>query len=241
MDSSKLRKHQEKFHAATINRDNEFYMNAKRLKLGNNEAEDNDPEPDHENEQLAKASLIVSQNVAKFAVSYQVGEGFFKKTMIDVTQALFPPDVSETLKKIPMSKQTIQRKIRLLSDLDESSLITELKASKHFALQLDESTDVCKNSVLVAFVRYGHEKVLKTELLFCKNISTTTTGKDVFDIISSFFDEHNLQWSQVCSVSTDGAPSMTGRRTSIRAFIQVVSFFELFFLVFFLKRFFLGE
>jgi hypothetical protein len=70
--------------------------------------------------------------------------------------------------------------------MDESSLITEPKVSKHFVLQLDESTDVCKNSVLVAFVCYGHEKVRKTELLLCKNISTTTTGKDVFDIISSF-------------------------------------------------------
>jgi hypothetical protein len=226
MDATKLRKHQEKLHPLTINKSSDFYMEAKKIKLMEFDGEDTGEiglEED-ENEKLALGSLIVAHNVAKYGVSYQTGENFFKKTLVEMATAIFPSDVADMCQKIPLSSNTISRKIKFLSELDEKMMISELKASESFAIQLDESTDVCKNSVLVVFVRYRYEKQLKTELLFCKNMATTTKGKDIFNIINDFFEAHKLQWSQVCSVSTDGAASMTGDKAGLKAYIRKVSF-----------------
>ncbi|KAG8236651.1 hypothetical protein J437_LFUL014497, partial [Ladona fulva] len=43
-------------------------------------------------------------------------------------------------------------------------------------------------------------------------LKTTTKGKDVMEMISSFFESNGLQWKNVGGVCTDGAPAMLGSR-----------------------------
>ena len=58
--------------------------------------------------------------------------------------------------------------------------------------QLDESTDVSNCAQLLVYVRYVSNDVIRSELLLSKDMKTTTTGKDVFELVAIFFKENNL-------------------------------------------------
>jgi len=52
--------------------------------------------------------------------------------------------------------------------------------------------------------------VVKTELLLSHEVSTTTKGKDIFNILDNFFKKNELGWGKLARLMTDGAPSMLG-------------------------------
>ncbi|XP_068203661.1 zinc finger BED domain-containing protein 5-like [Palaemon carinicauda] len=65
-------------------------------------------------------------------------------------------------------------------------------------VQLDESTDVSSCSQLLVFVRYINSGDIKDEFLFCSALETTTKADDVMEKVSTFFQEEDLQWENVC-------------------------------------------
>ena len=78
------------------------------------------------------------------------------------------------------------------TDINEQ-VTTEVQDSKYgFAIQLDESTDVSNCTQLLVYVRYVSNDVIRSELLLSKDMKTTITGKDVFELADSFFKENNL-------------------------------------------------
>lgn len=103
-----------------------------------------------------------------------------------------------------------------------SQVVAEVKASpyKTFALQFDESTDVSSCAVLLGYIRYVHEAAVKEEFLLCENLTTTTRGKDVFNVVNGFMEKHGLDWNRVHQVSVDGCPAMMGGNIGFRGFVQ---------------------
>ena len=77
-----------------------------------------------------------------------------------------------------------------------------------FSLHLDESTDEANCSQLLVFVRYVHGFTVKEEFLFCSPLQTTTKSEDILRVVDDYFCKHNIDWSQLGSVCTDGAPVM---------------------------------
>ncbi|KRY26842.1 Zinc finger BED domain-containing protein 5 [Trichinella spiralis] len=63
-----------------------------------------------------------------------------------------------------------------------------------FSIELDETTDASLNAQLLYF-------------------ETTTTAYDVIDLISAYFMRHELSWSNLVGVLTDGPPAMLGSRS----------------------------
>jgi hypothetical protein len=55
-------------------------------------------------------------------------------------------------KYIPLSNYTIEWRISDISECAETQLIEEIQESKLFAVQLDESTDIQNNSILLTYV-----------------------------------------------------------------------------------------
>jgi len=53
------------------------------------------------------------------------------------------------MRDIPLSNDTVERRISDMAEDTETQLIEKIKKSKLFALQLDESTDIQKNSILL--------------------------------------------------------------------------------------------
>jgi hypothetical protein len=64
---------------------------------------------------------------------------------------------------------------------------------------------------------------ITTEVLLCKPLETTTTARDVFKVVSNFFEEHGIEWKNLCAVCTDGAPAMLGCRSGFQALIKTVT------------------
>ena len=58
------------------------------------------------------------------------------------------------MKDIPLSNDTVEMRISHMAEDTETQLIEKIKKSKLFALQLDESTDIQNNSILIMYVRY---------------------------------------------------------------------------------------
>jgi hypothetical protein len=58
----------------------------------------------------------------------------------------------------------------------------------------------------------------KTEFLLCKPLEITTTTRNIFKVVSNFFEEHGIEWKNLRAVCTDGAPAMLGCRSGFEAF-----------------------
>jgi hypothetical protein len=56
------------------------------------------------------------------------------------------------MKDIPLPNDTVERRIFDIAESTETQLTEKIKKSKVFALQLDDSTDIQNNSILLAYV-----------------------------------------------------------------------------------------
>ena len=92
----------------------------------------------------------------------------------------------DKIRKIPLSNDTVARRIAEISDDQLQQLLTRLKKSQKFAIQLEETTDVSKNAKLLLYVRYVHEENVEEELLFCRSLKCHTKGEDIFFKVDEF-------------------------------------------------------
>ena len=111
-----------------------------------------------------------------------------------------------------------------MSDDIADQILAEIKESKFgFAIQLDKSTDITNYCQLLVYVRYAQTNIVKTELLLNHEVSTTTKGKDIFNILDSFFKKSGLDWKNLVGCTTDGAPSMLGSRSGFQSYVKAFS------------------
>ena len=127
---------------------------------------------------------------------------------------------AKKMQQISLSNNTIQRRISNMSMDVKEQVLTEIKASPLFSFQLDESTDVSSCSQLLVFVRYINSGDIKDEFLFCNALETTTKPDDVMEKVSTYFQDGDLQWENVCGVCTDGAPVMLGSKSGFQSGVK---------------------
>ena len=114
------------------------------------------------------------------------------------------------MEKIPLSHNTIKRRIDDMSEDMESVLNEKLRQRGKFALQIDESTDASGLCQLIANVRYVDEDKFTDNFLFCKELDNHATGDEIFRVTDEYLTNHDLSWDMCVGVCTDGAASMTG-------------------------------
>ncbi|XP_068209307.1 zinc finger BED domain-containing protein 5-like [Palaemon carinicauda] len=128
------------------------------------------------------------------------------------------------LDSVSVSNNTVQRRIEEMSVDIADQVVEGAKSSKYgFAIQLDKSTDVTNCSQLLVYVRFTQSNAAKTELLLSHNLSSTTTGKDIFNVLDNFFKQNELDWGNLVGCTTDGAPSMLGRKSCFQAHVKAVA------------------
>ena len=73
-----------------------------------------------------------------------------------------------------------------------------------FALQLDESTDIQNNSILLMYVRYidHDESDMKEDILSVSDLPTHTTSSEIFKVLNGFIEERGLEWKNCVGVCT---------------------------------------
>jgi len=72
----------------------------------------------------------------------------------------------------------------------------KINKSELFGLQLDESTDIQNNSILLTYVRYSDhdESDVKEDILSVSDLPTHTTGSEIFKVLNVFIEEGGLEW-----------------------------------------------
>ena len=97
---------------------------------------------------------------------------------------------SVKFKMISLSNDTIRSRIQDMSHDVLEQIVSSVKDSPIFSLQLDESTDVASCAQLIVFVRYISGTDLKEEHLFSEPLTTTTRGEEVFKVLAAFITKH---------------------------------------------------
>ena len=120
---------------------------------------------------------------------------------------------------IPLSQDTVRRRIDEMAENIENTLCSILKTKK-FSLQLDESTLPGNESLLLAYVRYVENEKLNSEFLFARQLKTDTKGKSIFRVTEEFFREKEIPITNILSCATDGAPSMVGRYRGFLSYLK---------------------
>ena len=74
-------------------------------------------------------------------------------------------------------------------------MVSDIKISRYFAIQLDESTDVSQYSQLLMFVRHVHEGNFKEKFPFCKPLKLNTKAEDALKTVDDFLKK--MVWTEV--------------------------------------------
>jgi len=129
----------------------------------------------------------VAIRVARAKKPHTIAETLIMPAAIDMCREMFGEALASKLKTIPISNDTIQRRITQAAADVEEQLISRLQECKQFAIQLDESTDVSGQAQLIAYVRYIWMDEVQEDFLFCKTCPGHTTSADLLkSIINNF-------------------------------------------------------
>ena len=99
-----------------------------------------------------------------------------------------------------------------LSDIVKETLRYKLKPCAAFSLAFDEITDISDTALLVIFIRdveVGLDVV--EEFLHMASLSYAATGQDIHEHVIRVVEKFELSPAKLCSLTTYGAPIMTGR------------------------------
>ncbi|XP_026546538.1 SCAN domain-containing protein 3-like isoform X1 [Notechis scutatus] len=175
-----------------------------------------------EDKSLLKASYLTALQIAKNKKPYTIGEELIKPCMLQACEEVLGKQAVQELNAIPMSANTIRRRIEDMAEDIENQVINMVKNSPFYAIQLDESTDVSNKALLLCFVRIECEGELQEELLCSLNLPGRTTSSEIFEALSSYFLEHGIEWKKCIGICTDGAANMTGHLSGIVAKVKNV-------------------
>ena len=127
------------------------------------------------------------------------------------------------LKFIPVSNNTIHRRIKSAAQDIKEQLVARICECKQFAIQLDESTDVAGKLQLMTYVRYLWLDSIEEDRLFCHSLPTNTTSEEIFKRLNDFMTKCGIDWTWCYGVCTDGVAAMTGKKAGVWAKIRAVA------------------
>lgn len=168
------------------------------------------------NEIIARASYEIAFEMAKHAKSYSDGE-FYKRLLSSTVETLcensdekFKTPLLDKIKKLPLSHQTVGRRVNEIAGDIEANLKRDLERCDAFSLALDESTDISSVAQLIFWVRYIVDGRIKEDILALVPLTERTQAVDIFRAFKTVEDRFNLDLNKLVSVCTDGAPPMIG-------------------------------
>ena len=174
-------------------------------------------------EKYTRASFEASWLIAKTKKPFNIGEDLVLPAAVKMTEIVRGKKEAEDMRKIPLSNNTVSRRISAINDDQREQLILRNKEGIKFAIQLDESTDITNMAHLLVYVRYIYNNEINEDLLFCQQMNTRTTGMDIFQKVDTFFSNVGLQWKDCVAICTDGAAAMTGHTAGFQGRVKSTS------------------
>jgi hypothetical protein len=137
----------------------------------------------HINTSTLRASYKVALRIAKVKEPNTIGETLVAGCIKDVCLEMLGEPAAKKVAQVPLSNNTIARRIDDLAQDMEDQLIEQIKIAEYFSLQLDESTDVGNLAILMVYVRFEYKDDLKEKYFFSASLPTNTTSSEIFKII----------------------------------------------------------
>ncbi|XP_048206801.1 zinc finger MYM-type protein 6 isoform X2 [Perognathus longimembris pacificus] len=174
---------------------------------------------------LVKASYLIAFRIAASKKPFSIAEELIKPYLVEMCSEVLGSSAGDKMKTIPLSNNTIGRRIEELSADIEDQLIQKVRESKWFALQIDESSEISDVTLLLCYIRFIDYDCsdVKEELLFCIEMPSPVSDTEIFEVINKYIDSKSLSWEHCVGLCTDGATSMTGRYSGLRSKIQEVA------------------
>ncbi|XP_064420082.1 zinc finger BED domain-containing protein 5-like [Latimeria chalumnae] len=176
-----------------------------------------------DNIKALEASYLVSYRVAKSGKPHTIAEELLLPAAADIVSTMLGEKAQKLIQLVPLSNNTVSRRIDDMANDVLTQLVNRVISSQYFALQLDESTDVAGLAHLLVYVRYIYEGAIQEDILFCQSLPTRTTAEEIFRLLDSFINQHDIVWSKCIGICTDGAKSMTGRHSGVVTRIRAVA------------------
>ncbi|CAK1578526.1 unnamed protein product [Parnassius mnemosyne] len=130
------------------------------------------------NDDGLRASYNISLLIAKSGKSHTIGGELILPVIEEVLKTVLHKPPFDLLKRIPLSNNTLQRRIDEMSS-DIERFKCNYQQTTHFSIHLDESTLPGNEGLLLAYVRFVMDEEIHEELLFAKTLKSYTKGKSI--------------------------------------------------------------
>lgn len=220
MKPSRLQDHLQKIHPDKQNKDLSFFTNIRDKFLKAPSVSGLLATSSQKCDDGLIASYNISKLIAKSGKAHTIGEELILPAVKEVLETvLHHPGASNVIKNVPLSNDTVRRRIDEMAEDVEASLC-EFLTHTEFSLTVDESTLPSNEALLLAYVRFVKEGNIFQEMLFARSLIADTKGESIFNTIKDYFKEKNIPLANIMSVATDGAPAMVGRHRGFIALLK---------------------
>ena len=178
----KLRRHLETKHGQYSSKPREFFENKLREYLSCRKAIESMCVTGSENAKAVEVSYRVAKLIAKTGKPHTIGEDLILPAAKEMVGVMIGEKAAKQLNLISLSDNTVKRRIDDMAEDVLKQLVSRIRASRFYALQIDESTDISSLANLLAFVRYEHDGEIHEDVLFCKHLPSHTTAETIFEI-----------------------------------------------------------
>ena len=165
MKPSRLKEHFSTKHSDHVNKDIAFFEHLKDKAIKQKPVSDMFKKGNIKNKDGLVASYNISKLIAKCGKPHNIGETLILPAITEVISTVMHQSAPEIVRSIPLSNDTVSRRIDEMAIDVENQLIEILRVIE-FSLQLDESTLHDNEALLLAYVRYTKDGVVFEELLF---------------------------------------------------------------------------
>ena len=163
-----------------------------------------------DSELVTKLIFKLCECITEKGKPFSDGE-FIKKCLTIFTEYAWP-EKNHLALQTSLSGFIVLRRTNEFSDNIKEILKERLKLCEAFSLALDESTDVNDTAQVAIFIRaITADFDIVEEFLDMASFSSTTTGQDICEQVLKAVEKFELNPAKLRGVTTDGAPSMTGR------------------------------
>ena len=132
----------------------------------------------------------------------------FIKNCLTIITEYACPEKKRLAEQTSLSCFTVLCRTNDLSDNIKEILNERLKPCEAFSLALDENSDTAQLVIFIWAVTVDFDIV--EEFLDMTNLSSTTTGQDIYEQVLKVVEKFEVNTAKLCGVTTDGASSMTG-------------------------------
>ncbi|GFY72584.1 zinc finger MYM-type protein 6 [Trichonephila inaurata madagascariensis] len=137
-------------------------------------------------ENALRASYLVAYRIAKTKKPFTIGEELILPATKDICHEPLGEAAVEKIAHVPLSADTVTRRIEEIAEDIEAQLFERINASPWNALQVDESTDIDKKAILLAYVRYLYQENVHEDFLCALPLPTNTTGAELFKSLDGY-------------------------------------------------------